>query len=266
MERTSIHYLGTRGSASVAAPQFARYGGATACLLLRMGGQHILLDGGSGLCDLPADWVPTGGKLPLLLSHPHVDHLCGIPCCPVLLTGQTTLQLYATPRDGLDARAQLTQLMSPPLWPVGPEVFSPPPSFHSITGDFSIGPVRVRVFDVEHPGGCTVFRLEHEGTSLVYATDVELSIPSALKDFAADCTLLLCDGQYTDEELPTMSGFGHSSWQQAVTLAKACNAERLGILHHAPWRTDTQLDAAEQALQCLLPNAFFARKGACTDL
>lgn len=268
MDTMTITFLGTRGTISVEDPQFSYYGGATLCVLVSLGTHCIVLDGGTGLLHLPHHLDHSVKDVHLLLSHPHVDHLCGIPSCPTFLSGRTRLHLYAMPMDGLGAKEQLQCLMSPPLWPVDPTVFKPETKFYDITGDFTIGPVAVRVLTGAHPGGCTVFRLEYQGKSLVYATDYELSQPGAeeLADFARDCTLLLCDGQYSEEELPRMKNFGHSSWMEALDLAQRCGVGHLGIIHHAPWRTDHQIDQAQTQLQSIMPGSFFAHKGACITL
>lgn len=267
MGKMTITFLGTRGTAPVDDPQYSEYGGATLCILLSAGGQHILLDGGSGLVSLPDSLSSDPDEVHLLLSHPHADHMSGIPVCPAFFSGRSTLHLYAAPRGGLGAEAQLRCLMSPPLWPVGPEVFTPPAQFTDIVSDFSIGPVDIRVMEGLHPGGCSVFRLEYGAQSLVYATDFELSPPhNDLLAFARGCSLLLFDGHYSEEELPQTKGFGHSSWELAAQLALACEAERLGIIHHAPWRTDRQLRVAQWQLQQIMPNSFFAKKGVCIAL
>jgi len=265
--KMTITFLGARGTAPVDDPQFSEYGGATLCILLSAGGQHILLDGGSGLSALPDRLSSDAQHVHLLISHPHADHMSGIPVCPTFFSGRVALHLYAVPRGGLGAEAQLRCLMSPPLWPVGPEIFTPPVLFTDIVSDFSIGPVDIRVMEGSHPGGCSVFRLEYGAQSLVYAPDFEHThTHTGILDFARDCSLLLFDGHYSNEELPRMKGFGHSSWAQAARLALDCGAQRLGIIHHAPWRTDRQLDVAQSQLQQIMPNSFFAKKGACIEL
>lgn len=267
MNPATVTFLGTRGTIPVEGQSVSLYGGATVSILLSMGGEHILLDGGTGLFSL-SQFLPKDGKpLHLLLSHPHFDHMSGIPSCKPFFEGQFPLHFYAAPRGNLTAEAQLRSLMSPPLWPVGPEVFSPPVHFVDIHKDFTIGAVRVRVMEGSHPGGCSIFRLEYQGKSLVYATDFELSASTEpVVDFARGCTLLLCDGQYSDEELPRMTHFGHSSWTQAAAFARQCGAGRLGVIHHAPWRTDEQLSEAERQLKTIFKDSFFAKQGGCITL
>lgn len=267
MNIPTITFLGTRGTIPVDGPQVMKYGGATSCIYVHMGGQCIVLDGGSGLLTLPDVIDANQDHIHLLLSHPHVDHMMGIPVCASFYSGKQHITLYASPRQGLGAQAMVTRMMSEPLWPVEPTIF-PSMSFVDLAEDFCIGPVHIRMIDGPHPGGCTIFRLDCDGKSLVYATDIELDEQSfaMISDFARDCSLLLIDGQYTDDELPSKHSFGHSSWQQALQLAQASGVKRLGIIHHDPARTDEDLDHLQHELQMLFPSGFFARGGEVVTL
>lgn len=259
----SVVVLGARGSAPTEGAQVSRYGGGTSCVLVRMGGQVIVLDAGTGLMDLERALKPEDERIHLLLSHPHFDHMVGLPSCPVLYDPGRAVRIYAAPRAGLSPREQIARLMSPPLWPVGPEAFTARVSYETIVGGFSLGPVTVDVMEGAHPGGCTVFRLSCGGTSVVYASDCELDEESTppLSEFARDCTLLLCDGQYSIAEFSARRGYGHSSWRSTARLAAHCGAKRLLIFHHAPLRTDAELDAARPLLAELFSPGAFARGG-----
>lgn len=259
----SIHFLGTRGTVPVEGSAFSQYGGKTACVLIRLGGEVVVFDGGTGLMDLADALLPDEHCVHLLLSHPHADHLMGIPACPVLFQENRTVRVYGASHHGLGVRAQLETLMSPPLWPVTPDVFSARVSYHEATEAFSIGSVRVRTLPGAHPGGCTAYRLDCGGTSIVYASDYELDAATApaLEAFSQNCTLLLCDGQYTEAEFAQRTGYGHSAWPAAAQLAGACSAAALRVLHHAPWRTDRELAALEPQLRSRFAGGAFARCG-----
>lgn len=260
-ERASICFLGTRGTISVEGTEFSRYGGATACALLRLGGLNFVLDAGTGLLHLESQLAEHEKELHLMISHPHYDHIIGLPPTPLLYDPSYHFNIYAQSRRGLSPEQQIALLMHPPLWPVGPEAFKANVRYHTLVSDFSIGEVSVRLLNGAHPGGSTVFRFDWRGRSVVYASDYELDEKSRapLADFAKDCTLLLCDGQYTEEEFEPYRGFGHSTWQAAAALSQDCGAKLLRILHHAPWRTDAQLDAATPDLQRICVGAAFAR-------
>ncbi|NCC16938.1 MAG: MBL fold metallo-hydrolase [Clostridia bacterium] len=252
-----------RGSIPVSGADFVKYGGSTICVLVHMGGETILLDCGSGVLQsgsLTADVQ----HLSILLSHPHVDHLIGFPMWPFLYEKGKQATFYAVPRGELSARKQMEALMSPPLWPVGFEAFHANLICKDILEpSIQIGSVLVEHLDLAHPGGASAFRLSYGGHSLVYASDCELSqgqLPR-LSAFSKDCDLLLCDGQYSDEEYPLRVGWGHSSWSMAATLGKACGAKRTVLVHHAPQYTDNFLDKADQQLRSRYPNCTLGRCG-----
>lgn len=259
---TVVTILGARGSVPVSGSAYARYGGATTCVLLRFGADYIVLDAGTGLMSLPAA-AQEQSALPLLLTHPHADHLLGLPLCPYAMKAGARLDIYAASRGGLDARAQVCRLLAPPLWPVGPDQLPADIRFHELPGTMTLGGVRVDAMEGRHPGGVSLLRLEADGTRVVFATDctIDGALAPALREFARGCDLLLCDGQYTDEEWPDRAGFGHNSWSGALGFARSCGAKRLRVIHHDPFRTDAELDRAAERLRAADFDCDFAREG-----
>ena len=259
----SVMILGTRGSVPVSGGDFLRYGGATTCVLVRLAGQVIVLDAGTGLMALPGLLGAEEQRVSLLLSHPHADHLLGLPMCPLLFQPGFRMELCAARRDGRGAEEQIRAFMSPPLWPVGPECLPAQLVFRDLPERLELGAVTVDTMEGIHPGGVSLFRLTGGGRRVVFATDCTLTdglLPS-LTDFARDCDLLLCDGQYSDSEWPARSAFGHSTWTAAARLGSACGAKTVRVIHHDPARTDGQLDAAAAELHRIHPNCDFARTG-----
>ncbi len=73
--------------------------------------------------------------------------------------------------------------------------------------------------------------------------------------------LVIYDAIYTDEEMESRRGFGHSTWQQGIKLCKAAGAKRLALFHHDPFRTDAELAKIEAQAKTGFPGAFAARDG-----
>lgn len=262
-----VSILGARGSVPVSGKQYSRYGGATTCVLFESDGRFVVLDAGTGLLSLPENAMRQR-RLPLLLTHPHADHLLGLPMCPCVMNPSAQLDVYAVPRDGLDARQQLSRLMSPPLWPVGPEQLPADIRFHDLSQIFSLGDIQISAMEGVHPGGVSVFRLEAGGRSVVFATDCTLtaSLAPRLTEFARGCDLLLCDGQYSEAEWKGREDFGHNSWNMAAQFAQQCGAKQLRIVHHSPFRTDTELDHFAERLRETDPAFDFAKEGEVIEL
>ena len=112
-----------------------------------------------------------------------------------------------------------------------------------------------------HPGGCTIFRLEHDGVSFVYATDYENTPEkdAELIKLCKDTDLLLYDGQYTAEEFGVKKGYGHSTPEHGVYIMKQSGAKMMRILHHDPHHSDDDLIRMEDAIRS--DNIAFARQG-----
>ena len=115
-QRASVTLLGTRGSMPCSGKEYVRYGGSTTCILVQFAEETIVLDGGSGILRLNDKAAPS--HLSLLLTHPHIDHMIGIPMCPLLMRKDVTLDLYAAPLGGLSAEQQFRSFVQPPLWPI----------------------------------------------------------------------------------------------------------------------------------------------------
>ena len=258
--------LGVRGSVPVSGADFARYGGSTLCLLVRLAGQFILIDAGTGMLNLPQETLEET-RLPLLLSHPHLDHLLGLTMNPFVFQKGKWLDIYAKPRlEPLENT--LDRLYSPPLWPVRVSGLVADVGFYDLPESLAFGPVRVEVMEGVHPGGVSLFRLSGGGRRVTVITDCTLTPelwPKA-EDFARESDLLLIDGQYSEEEWPNRATFGHNTWRMAAQLGQDCGAKRVVILHHAPERTDTALDEAELDAQSVCPCCTFAKEGGMIEL
>ena len=60
---------------------------------------------------------------------------------------------------------------------------------------------------------------------------------------------MLIDAMYTEEEYAGKVGWGHATPQAVVQIAKKANVKQLVLSHHAPWRTDDQIDAIVDSLR-----------------
>lgn len=263
----TITILGTRGSLPMCGGRFIEYGGLTTCVLVHMGGQYLVLDAGTGIMDLPEEAMRQT-ELPLVLTHTHVDHLMGMPMCPYVMRKGSRLDIYGRTRAGLTVRQQVDRLLSPPLWPVTADDFLTELRFHELPETLTFGSLRVDTMEGVHSGGVSLVRLEAEGKRVVFATDCTLNdeMWKKLGEFARDCDLLLLDGQYTDEEWPSRSTFGHSTWRMAAEFARSCGAKRLRVTHHDPQHTDTMLKPYDAELQASNPAYRFAREGERIEL
>ncbi len=253
----TITILGARGSIPVSGQQFSEFGGSTSSYLVNAGEQTIVLDAGLGITEI--DNLPDG-PVSVLLSHPHLDHLIGLPFFPALYEKDRRIDFYASPREGMSAKELLDGLFSPPYWPCGMNDFPAEFICHDLAGRFQIGCVDIETKEVRHPGGCTAFRLTFDGKVLVYLSDYEQGkdIDRGVKDFVRGADLLLCDAQYTEAEFAGREGFGHSTRARAMRLKEEAGVKKLLLIHHDPRHDDTFLRDAEAKANS--PDVRYARQ------
>src|SRR5690606_26159503 len=104
--------------------------------------------------------------------------------------------------------------------------------------------------------GCLGYRVDADGRSFVYATDVEISLATLTREVARrfeGADALALDAMYTRDEYAgthgvSKRGRGHSTNVDAAQVAAACDARRLLLFHHDPAHNDEQVEAmAEEA-------------------
>ena len=128
---------------------------------------------------------------------------------------------------------------------------------------FNIFPdVKVRTAPLNHPNSATGYRIEYEGKALCYVTDTE-HVPGAPDEnvlaLIDGADLVIYDSTYTEEELPSHVGWGHSTWEEGVRLCKAAGVKRLAIFHHEPNHDDAFMEKLEAEARSVWSETFCAR-------
>ncbi len=275
-----VEFFGVRGSIAHAGPEVSRVGGNTACVMVEAGESRIILDAGTGLRALGERLVRESKararpiQATLLFTHLHWDHIQGFPFFVPAYLPETELHLFGP--LGEDGSRQLEdvldQQMRPPTFPVRLSAMAATKHFSSLSGGetFDVGEARIRSTPLHHPQRCLGYRIEHAGRAVVFCTDTEPlpggEIPERILDLAAGADLLIYDAQYTPEEYPAHRGWGHSTWRDAVAVARAAGVERLALFHHDPSHDDATVAAIERSAQALFPTAFAAREGCAVQL
>ncbi len=273
----TIHFWGVRGSIPCPGAETVRYGGNTPCVEMRVGGQRLIFDGGTGLRVLGQYLL---GQMPvkanLLFTHSHWDHIQGFPFfVPAFIPGNRFRIYGAIAPNGSTIEQRLNDQMLHPNFPVPLQIMAAQLEFHDIKiGDvLEFGEVKVNTALLNHPGEAVGYRVSWNGYAAAYVTDTE-HLPDKLDDnvlfLAHNADVLIYDATYTDEEYhsPKSSkvGWGHSTWQEAVKVAKAANVKRLVIFHHDPLHNDDFLDNVGEQVAQLFPNSLMAREGLSIQL
>ena len=112
-------------------------------------------------------------------------------------------------------------------------------------GEMEIAGFQVQAAENRHRGGSLTFRIQYGPHIVVYSTDHEAGDPeidSRLVELAQGAHLWILDVQYTIEERQRLSGWGHSSYLEAVQLALEAGVEIVVPFHHHPNHDDNVLD------------------------
>ena len=213
-----IEVCGVRGSAPAAHRDFLEYGGNTSCILAECGQEAVILDGGSGLLGLGHRLLETGKRrVHLLLTHLHLDHVCGLFGFPLFYDSRAEVHVYGRTVEGKSFEESLKALLGSPYWPVG---LLPGEAFF-LAGEKQ-GQVRGCTLPGNHPGGSLLYRLEALGKSVVYGLDCEMNgeMQRDLVNFSRGADLLIWDANFTKADLESHPGWGHSSWEQGICLGR----------------------------------------------
>ncbi|HEY7752135.1 MAG TPA: MBL fold metallo-hydrolase [Ignavibacteriaceae bacterium] len=272
-----VKFYGTRGSVPVCGPDFFEFGGNTTCLQVKakQSDNIAIIDAGTGIRELGKDFIESGHtqeEIFVAFTHFHWDHIQGFPFfAPAFNEGQkinilalgwgkrlkcledifkTQMQKRYFPvqlsRMGADFNFMLLKKTS--------KVF--------VTKDTNPRPVVVKTNKHNHPGGAFGYRIELDGKVMVFCTDIEHGdeISEDVVNFSKDADLLIHDAQFTDEELKEKSGWGHSSFSQAIEVAERANVKSLGLTHHDPDHDDSFLRQMEKKCQARFKDCFLARE------
>ncbi|MCA9638786.1 MAG: MBL fold metallo-hydrolase, partial [Myxococcales bacterium] len=232
----------------------------------------MIIDSGSGIRELGLQLVRTADlhsrSIHLFLTHAHWDHIQGFPFFVPAYVPTFKLDIYCTK----DAKAILENQMRTPFFPVGLDAMFAKRGFHQLTSDapVTIGEAQVRNIPLPHPQESTAFRIDEGGRSVVFATDTEHApdhLNESLAKLAEGADILIYDAQYTSEEYRAgKQGWGHSTYMEAIKLARAAGVGRLVLYSHDPGHDDEMLKAIESAAQRELPATIAARDGMVLDV
>jgi len=221
----------------------------TCCyLLLTETNIAILLDAGSGVARLIEpeikDKLSSIEVLHVFLSHYHLDHVIGLSYLPGVWSGKKLI-VYAPnqPLVRTEAVFALNRLLNPPLYAL--RINDLPLEVTPVSeSGIELAGTRIYFRAQRHPGGSVGIRIDD---TLAYITDTFPDPQTVV--FVRGCQLLLHEVWLTDKEAETAVGTDGTSeknkhsWASAVVkLAAEATVKCLAPIHHAPWRSNTDIE------------------------
>lgn len=221
----------------------------------------MILDAGTGIRALghelerEADGSPL--HVELFVTHAHWDHVQGLPFFAPLYLEGARVAISSPARLTTSVEQVLDTMMSPTMFPVTRAALRARLSFPRVGEEpvEAAGGALVRALPALHPDGAVGFRVDAGGDStesIVYFPDNEVRTshgrlnPAEWRkrflEFAGGASVLIHDAMYSDSEYVHRVGWGHSTVRDAVELAAEAAVQKVLLFHHAPDRTDNDMD------------------------
>ena len=299
----TITFRGVRGSIPVPGPSTIKFGGNSSCVQVNALDHTIFLDAGTGIVEAGKQLVKTFFankeklkklKTTILISHTHHDHIMGLPFFTPIFLADASLSIYgpsayAPIGQPNDMKYVLDMLMDQMFFPIDfeetnaikhvgtlksldqiilangeeAERISGPSSSHNSKDKVIVSQYRA----YNHPkSGSIIYKLEHAGKTIVYATDIESYAEGdrRLINFAKGADVLIHDAQYTMEQYTgsmTTQGYGHSTPEMACRVAQEAGVKQLVLYHHDPNHDDAAIEKKEEGAKKLFANTIAAYEG-----
>lgn len=253
-----IGFWGCRGTFPIPGKNTVRYGGNTNCLTVDVADKHhFIFDAGTGIKELSNHILQTNSlpyKAKIFISHPHYDHINGIPFFAPLYIKGNEFEFYGPDQEKLTLKKYLSMQMDSVYFPVRMTEFSSVVTFESLTEEtFMVDDIAISTLLLNHPGRCLGYRVDYKGKIFCYITDNELyqlhdkerynpEEVARLVKFINKADILVIDSTYTDEEYTTKANWGHSPLSSVIDVADQAKVKLLCLHHHSPDQFDDDID------------------------
>jgi len=293
-----IRFWGVRGSIPSPGPKTVRYGGNTTCIEVRSDdGELIILDAGSGIFPLAQTLLKElPVKANVFITHTHWDHIHGLPFfIPFFIPGNS-VRIHGA-YDVISSQG-IEQIMDVQMqysyFPIREAELKARIEYQTLEiGEVvTIGDATVTNTLLNHPVIDFGYRVDCKGKSMFFTGDHEpwFNIydegdegyaeyqtmvdekQQQMDEVVRGVDVLIMDCSYTAAEYPAKKGWGHSTFDYAIALARRTGVKKLVCTHHEPTRSDDELEQvfAEACLRCKPlpgdPEILLSREGMELDL
>jgi phosphoribosyl 1,2-cyclic phosphodiesterase len=234
-----------------------KYGGNTTCFELQFDRFQIFFDTGSGFQNASLE---SSKEILILFSHFHHDHIQGLAFNKYLLAPEIKTSISSALVNSENLNKIVRDYFSGAYFPL--DLFE---NLKNVTfPDFTatqkrLGEhFRIEAIKLAHPGGSFGYSVQTDNKKFVFLGDNEFTTSQSeeLEKFIEKADIVIWDGMFTKKELQSKGGWGHSSIEQGIDFLSNVNCGEIIISHHAPYRTDSELDKINQSL----PHGFHLAK------
>ena len=273
MANKYIKFWGVRGSNPTADKNKMQFGGDTSCVEVRTSNNDIIIfDMGSGIRNLGKEIIEDSNSpktINIFLSHFHFDHIMGFLTFPPLFDKSYTVNIYGYNKS-TSTKSFSDKILDSTFWPVGLDILKAKINFIDLDGEpFQINSdVSISYALHPHPGYATSYKININDFNIVYTTDCEHPINHFNKNvesIAKDADILIHDSHFTREDLAKHKGWGHSSWETTINLAKKVNVNKAILYHYNPLYSDNKLLEIEKKAKKAFENSIASKQGMRID-
>jgi phosphoribosyl 1,2-cyclic phosphodiesterase len=231
-----------------------KYGGNTSCIEVDFGGRVLIIDAGTGIRKLGEELIKRNvTEMDLFITHTHWDHIQGFPFFKPIYNERSKINIIGCAGSYNQIKSILLKQMSYEFFPVRFSDLKSKITFDDSCNNMKLkGKYKGKVIVTNHPIYTLGIRLEDKGKVFVFLTDNELDSEKPVTkwqefvEFAKGADYLVHDAQFTEAEYEKTRGWGHSTFEQVMRLAKDANVKNLGFYHHDPDRKDEELERIEK--------------------
>ena len=267
-----VKFWGVRGSVPTPGKDTVKYGGNTSCIEMQVGGKRLIFDGGTGIRELGKEMMQ---EMPveayLFFTHYHWDHIQGFPLFTPAFSKGKCFHIYgAIPPEGESMKQHFIDRVLHYNSPIPLKGMQADLQFYELEHGqkMMLHDIEIETGSLNHPNTAMGYRVTWNGRSAVYCSDTEHfsdRLDEHVVHLARGADVLIYDAMYTDDEYHSSKspkvGWGHSTWQEAIKVAKAAGVKRVVIFHHEPGHSDDFLDRIGEKAKAVFPMAVMAIEG-----